>query len=235
MKFTIDDDIFRIFPDLRIGIVLGRKLQIRSCLQELENLIEDNIKILIKRMDNKELTDFTNIKCWRKIYQQMGLNHNRYRPKVEALIQRVINGQNSPVINTAVNAYQAVEFLTMLPINGYDLAAVDGDICLRVSKGGELFKPLMGGDMEFTNPGEIIYSDSKTILSRYWNYCDCDTAKITENSNMIILASEAALIDINTPDLIETLCKIVEYEFAFCKGIYSTFILDKTSPEVELQ
>jgi DNA/RNA-binding domain of Phe-tRNA-synthetase-like protein len=235
MKFIIEYDIFRIFPDLRIGIVLGRKLQIRSRLQELENLIEDNIKILIKRMENKELNDFTYIKSWRETYRQMGLNHKRYRPKVEALIRRVINGQNFPVINTAVNAYLAVEFLAMLPIGGYDMAAVDGDIRLRVSKGGELFKPLGGGDMEFTDPGEIVYSDSKTILTRHWNYRDCDPAKITESSTMIILASEAALKDINTPDLIDTLCEIVEYEFTFCKGIYSTFILDKINPEVELQ
>ncbi|MFC2146039.1 B3/4 domain-containing protein [Acidobacteriota bacterium] len=234
MKFIIDYDIFRIFPDLRIGIVLGRKLRIRLRLQELENLIEDNIKILIKRMENKELTDFTNIKSWRETYRQMRLNHKRYRPTVEALIRRVINGQNFPVINTAVNAYLAAALLTMLPIGGYDLAAVDGDIRLRVSKGGELFKPPGGGDMEFTDPGEIVYSDSKTILTRGWNYRHCDSAKITENSTVIFLVSEAALKDINISDLIETLCKIVEYEFAFCKGIYSTFILDKINPEVEL-
>jgi DNA/RNA-binding domain of Phe-tRNA-synthetase-like protein len=235
MKFIIDYEIFRIFPDLRIGIVLGRKLRIRLRLLELENLIEDNTKILLKRMKNKKLTDFTNIKSWHETYQQIGLNHKRYRPPVEELIRRMINGQNLPVINTAVNAYLAVEFLTMLPIGGYDLAALDGDIRLRVSKGGELFKPLGGGDMEFTDPGEIVYSDSKTILTRYWNYRDCDSARITENSTMIILVSEATLIDINTRDLIDTLCNIVEYESTFCKGIYSTFILDKINPEVELQ
>jgi DNA/RNA-binding domain of Phe-tRNA-synthetase-like protein len=89
--------------------------------------------------------------------------------------------------------------------------------------------------MEFTAPGEIVYSDSKTILTRGWNYRYCDSAKITENSTVIILASETALKEINTSDLIETLCKIVEYEFAFCKGIYSTSFLDKINSEVELQ
>ncbi|MGD2085112.1 MAG: phenylalanine--tRNA ligase beta subunit-related protein [Candidatus Aminicenantes bacterium] len=235
MKFIIDYDIFRIFPDLRIGIVLGRKVRIRLRLQELENLIEDNTKILLKRMKNKKLTDFTNIKSWHETYRQIGLNHKKYSPTVEKLIRRMIKGQNFPVINTAVNAYLAAAFLTMLPIGGYDLEALDGDIRLRVSKGGELFKPLGGGDMEFTEPGEIVYSDSKTILTRHWNCRDSDSARITENSTMIIIACEAALKDINTRDLIETLCKIVEYESAFCKGMYSIFILDKINPEVEFQ
>ena len=89
--------------------------------------------------------------------------------------------------------------------------------------------------MEFTVPGEIVYSDVKTILSRDWNYRDCDTGQITENSTAVILISEAARKDISTRDLIETLYKIVEYESVFCHGVYSTFILDKMNPEVELQ
>ncbi|MGD2085110.1 MAG: phenylalanine--tRNA ligase beta subunit-related protein [Candidatus Aminicenantes bacterium] len=235
MRFIIQYDIFRIFPDLRVGIVLGRGLQVRKRLKELENLCEDNIKKLHQRIDNRKLTDFTNIKSWREAYRKLGVNPRKFRPTVEALIRRVINGHNFPVINTAVNAYLAVELLTMLPIGGYDLAAVDGDIHLRLSRGRELFKPLGGGDMEFTDPGEIVYSDAKTILTRRWNYRDCDFAKITENSTEIILASEAASKDISTQGLIETLYKIVEYESAFCQGTYSTFILDKIRPEAELQ
>jgi len=235
MKFIIQYDIFRIFPDLRIGVVLGRGLQIRKSLEELENLIEDNMKNLLKRMENKKLLDFTNIKAWRETYRQMGLNHKKYKPTVEALMRRMIKGHPFPVINTAVNAYLAVKLLTMLPISGYDLAAIDGDIRLRISKGGEQFVPSGKVDREFTVPGEFVYSDNKTILTRHWNYRDCDHAKITKNSTLIFLSSEAALKDISTQDLIETLYKIIEYESTFFQGIYSTFILDNINPEVEIR
>jgi DNA/RNA-binding domain of Phe-tRNA-synthetase-like protein len=87
---------------------------------------------------------------------------------------------------------------------------------------------------EFTDPGEFVYSDNKTILTRQWNYRDCERARISKNSTLIFLSSEAALKDISTQDLIETLYKIVEYESTFCKGSYSTFILDNINPEVEL-
>jgi DNA/RNA-binding domain of Phe-tRNA-synthetase-like protein len=164
----------------------------------------------------------------------MGLNHKKYRPTVEELVRRMLKGHSFPVINTAVNAYLAVELLTMLPIGGYDLALVDGDISLRISKGGELFVPSGREEKEFTVPGEFVYSDNKTILTRHLNYSNCDRAKITENSTLIFLSSEAALKDISTRDLIETLYKIVEYESTFCQGTYSTFVLDNINPEVEL-
>ncbi len=234
MNFIIESDIFRIFPDLRMAIVMGRGLRIRKHLKELENLIEVNMKKLHQKMGNKKLTDFINIESWRETYRQMGLNHNKYRPTVEEFVRRMLKGHPFPVINTAVDAYLAVELLTMLPIGGYDLAVVDGDISLRVSKGGELFEPGGREEMEFTAPGEFVYSDNKTILTRHWNYSNCDRAKITENSTLIFLSSEAALKDISTRDLIETLYKIVEYESTFCQGTYSTFILDNINPEVEL-
>ena len=235
MNFIIESAIFRKFPDLRVGLVLGRGLRVRKRLKELENLIEDNKKKLFERIDSKKLTDFTNIKSWRETYRQLGINTRLFKPTVEKLLRRVIKEHNFPVINTAVNAYLAVELLTMLPIGGYDLAVVDGDIRLRVSKGGELFNPLGGTKMEFTVPDEVVYSDNKTILTRQWNCRDCDRAKITENSTVIFLSSEAALKDISTRDLIETMVKIVEYESAFCQGMYSTFILDEINPEVEIK
>jgi DNA/RNA-binding domain of Phe-tRNA-synthetase-like protein len=235
MKFIVEYDIFRIFPDLRVGVVLGRGLRIRRHHQELENLIEDIRSELIHRIGNKNLTDFLNIKAWNETYRQLGINTWKYKPTVEELIRRVITGNDYRFVNTSVNAYQAVELLTMLPIGGYNLGAIEGDIRLRISRGGELFKPLGEMNLEFTNPGEIVYADSRAILTRHWNYRKGDHAKITENSEVIFLLSEAALKDISTQDIIETLVKIVEFESTFCQGTYSTFIIDNINPEVELK
>lgn len=235
MKFIIEYDIFRIFPDLRIGVVLGRGLQNRKNLNELGNLIDNNTKKLLERMGNKPLIDFPNIKSWRETYRQMGLNHNKYIPTAEAFVQQMIKRHTSMENNSVVKACLAVQLLTLLPIGGYDLALVEGDIILRVSKGGELFVPPGKKDVEFTDPGEFVYSDNKTILTRHWNYRSSGRAEITEDSTLVFLSSEAALKDISTQDLIETLYKIVKYESNFCQGTYSTFILDNINPEVELR
>lgn len=90
-------------------------------------------------------------------------------------------------------------------------------------------------NMEFTEPGEIVYSDAKTTLTCHWNFRECDCTIITEDSTLIMLSGEAALKDISIRDLIETLCKIIGYESAFCQGTYSTFILGEINPDVEQQ
>ncbi len=122
----------------------------------------------------------------------------------------------------------------MLPIGGYDLEKISGDITLRFSKGDETFLPIGGQNPETTRPGEIVYSDDKIILTRNWNYRDSDHTKITEYSKNIILISEAALSNISPGDLTHTIQGLVEYESRFCRGEYDTYFLDRKNPVVNL-
>ncbi|NIM16725.1 MAG: hypothetical protein GTO45_32445 [Candidatus Aminicenantes bacterium] len=234
MKFIVKDEIFDIFPNLKIGLVVGRGLTIRKQAKELQTLIKSNVDSLLERVGSRNLTDFSNIRAWRETYRKFGASPKKYRPTAEAFLRRILKGHPFPNINTAVDAYLAVELLSMLPIGGYDLNNITGDIQLRISQGGEVFFPIGGEniDPEYTVPGEIIYADNKIVLTRNWNYRDSDLTKITEDSTEIILASEAALDDINAEDVSGTVNKIVEYETAACQGEYYTYLLDKKKPEV---
>ncbi len=232
MKFILKKEVFDLFPELKIGVVVGRGLTIGKRPGDQEALIEDNIKKLKEKIENKKLTDFKNIRAWRDTYRKFGVNPKKYRPTAEAFLHRIAKGHPFPSINAAVDAYLAAELATMLPIGGYDLAAITGDILLRVSMGNELFHPLGGKDAQYTVPGEIVYSDERIVLTRNWNYRDSHHTRITENSTDIFLACEAALPEIDPRDLPQTLQKIVEYETLFCQGEYETHFLDKNHTEV---
>jgi len=234
MKLTVKDEIFNMFPHLRIGLVVGRGLNIQKKSAELRTIIEQNTGKLFKKVGDKKLTDFQNITAWREVYREFGVSPKKYKPTAEAFLKRILKGNPFPVINTAVDAYLAVELLYMLPIGGYDLEKVNGDITLRFSKGDEAFLPIGGQNREPTRPGEIVYSDDKIVLTRNWNYRDSDYTKITEYSKNIILISEAALSNIASEDLTHTSEGIVEYEHRFCGGEYDTYFLDRENPGVNL-
>jgi DNA/RNA-binding domain of Phe-tRNA-synthetase-like protein len=235
MKFIIKQDIFERFPELKIGVVVGRGLTIGKRTRDQETLIQSNIKELIEKTGNKTLTDFANIRAWRDTYRQFGVNPKKHKPTAEAFLRRIVKGHAFPGINTAVDAYLAAELVTMLPIGGYDLAAIRGDIRLRVSEGNESFRPIGGSEDETTTAGEIVYSDDQIVLTRNWNYRDSDYTKITEGSKDIVLACEAALPEIAEQDLTLTLRKIVEYETQFCAGEYETHLLDRNHAEVDIR
>jgi DNA/RNA-binding domain of Phe-tRNA-synthetase-like protein len=234
MKFIIHEDIFNRFPALKIGIVQGRGLTIAQRPAELDAIIASHLRHLQERVGSEELSALTNIKSWRESYRQAGVNPKKHRPTAEAFLRRVLKGHPLPRINAAVDAYLAVELRYLLPIGGYDLAHVERDILLRTSPGNESFQPLGSTETEYTRPGEIVYADDEKVLTRYWNYRDCDLAKITTDSSEILLACEAALEDIDPNDLAGTLAEIVRCESLACRGEYQTWRLDRQTSWVEL-
>ena len=202
MKFAVSKEIENKYPELRIGIVKGFGISPKA---NAEVAIEQSMRLAEENLRNSEwrtniLIQHPFIAAWRQTYQSFGVKAKSHKPTAEAMIRRVLNGEQIPKINPVVDAYLAVEIETFLPIGGYDIDRIDGDLILRLSPGEERFTPIGGGE-EYTNPGEVVYSDRQRVLTRRWNYRDCDYTKITEESSNIILMIEAATNQIPTPAL----------------------------------
>jgi DNA/RNA-binding domain of Phe-tRNA-synthetase-like protein len=235
MKFKITDEIFAAYPLLRIGVVVGVGLQIRKRHPQLPQQGEELRGRLIETVGDQPLSGFANISAWRETYRSFGSNPRKFKPTAEAFISRILKGKPFPNINTAVDAYLLAELETMLPIGGYDLKRLSGDIALRRSPGEEPFVPLGSeGAEEYTSEGEIVYADNDRVLTRNWNYRDCELTKISEETTDIVLACEAASRSIDRADVQRTLAEIVKYESMFCGGEYRTWILDIENRETTI-
>ena len=138
----------------------------------------------------------------------------------------MLRGDPLPTISPVVDAYLAIETEFYLPIGGYDLANIQGDITLRFSRGGEVFVPLGGETTETSYDGEVVYVDAEKVLTRRWNYRDCDSAKITASSRDIVLGCEATGADVTTTTLDTCMSSLAEYIHYFCGGTVTTHILD---------
>ena len=203
MKFTVSSEIAEKYSEVRIGIVKGIDIVPKDgqeyAIEQLKRNAEVNLRNSEWRTDI--LVQHPFIAAWRETYRSFGVNAKRHQPTAESMIRRVLKGETIPTINPVVDIYLAVEVEKFLPIGGYDLDKIAGDITLRFSPGGETFTPIGGGE-EFTNPGEVVYADEKKILTRRWNYRDCEFSKITNESSNIILMIEATSDEIPTPALL---------------------------------
>ena len=68
----------------------------------------------------------------------------------------------------------------LLPHGGYDIKTLSGDLRLTFAQGNEPFQPLGSSDpsADKTKKGEVIYVDDARVLTRAWNYRDCEPTKI---------------------------------------------------------
>jgi DNA/RNA-binding domain of Phe-tRNA-synthetase-like protein len=131
------------------------------------------------------------IDSWRDAYRAFGTNPKRQRPSVDALRRRLARNGKLPRISPLVDAYNVISVSYAVPAGAFDLDAVAGDIEVRFAVGGESFTPLGEPDVtENPRPGEVIYHDAKSVLTRHWNHRDADRTKVTEDSANVVFLLE---------------------------------------------
>lgn len=226
MKFKISGEITEAYPDLRIGVVVARDI-INSEINKSLEMIKKNIEQKIQKCYQIEtLSDHPFIWAWRETYRGFGVKPKKHRPTCEALIRRILAGKNIPSINVIVDTYLAVEAEFILPCGGYDLDTIRGDIFLRRSEGGEKFHPLGSSEVEQTNEHEIVYSDNEKILTRRWNYRDCNETKITTSTKNVALFTEAPKNAIPTKAIGDFIERLRSLLLRFCEGSIECHIID---------
>jgi len=232
MKYDITG-IIKEYPGVHIGVLVGRNMDNKNRIPELYTLQKEAIKKAEEHIGDQPPTKHPHIASWRELYRSFGTKAGDYRPSAEALIRRCIKTGKLPHINNAVDLYNIVSVRHIIPMGGFDLDKVDGDIYLRFSQGDETFIPLGPSDPETTYNGEIVYADDSRILTRRWNFRDADATKITEEtSNLVMFLDASPEIRVETIQL--ALAELESFYKKYCGGEYSALIASRENPVVEL-
>ena len=236
MRLNVSEQVLNLFPRITLGIVRGSITSARSDLRDtVDDLRAKALASLNARASTPEaLGELKNIAVWREAYKTFGTKPTKFRPTHEALARRLLKDGVWPDIDPIVDIYLTNQTDHLLPHGGYDAATLAEDLSLYVSPGNEPFEPL-GGGQEATEPGEVVYRDRQRVLTRRWNYRDCDATKITEHTTEFVLMIEA-LGEIEA-SLVEKACSdlVQRYARAF-EGRFTPLVFEagKDSREVEI-
>jgi lysyl-tRNA synthetase class 2 len=119
-------------------------------------------------------------------------------------------------------------------MGGFDLDKIEGDIELRLSTGNEKFLPLGASELEYTYDGEVVYADKVRILTRRWNYRDCDETKITLSTVNLILFIDGSP-DIPFVTIEKALEELKNNLGQLCNGVYKTYIANSEFAEIKIR
>jgi DNA/RNA-binding domain of Phe-tRNA-synthetase-like protein len=223
LEFNIDDRILEVYPEVKIGVLVCNNLSVEkrnSLLEEYKNKV---IMEVVEKMSSEPVTQIPFIRTWRDMYRSFGTKPGDYKPSSEALLRRVLKRKSLPIINTAVDIYNTISVKHLIPMGGFDLSKVENSIALRFSKGGERFLPLGTSHPEETYRNEPVYADDIRILTRRWNYRDCDETKITsETRDLALFLDSSAEIPIRNVE--EALRDLSDLLSDVCRGDYNSGI-----------
>lgn len=194
-RFVAEDSFWELFPDARIGVVVAHGMKPASQVSEEDAkairlaLAEAN-KAADQHLTSNTISENQVVRVWRDAYQKFKTKKGA-RSSVENILKRVLKGNPVGSINPSVDVYNAVSLKHALPVGGEDIDAMQGDIRLRITEGGDAFRALGDEEDAPTLEGELCYMDDAGAICRCWNWRDGQRTALTDDSEKAFLIIES--------------------------------------------
>lgn len=194
-QFVTEDSFWELFPDARIGVVVAHGMRPTAEVPEEDaraiarRLAEAN-SAADAHLNSNTISQNEVVAVWRDAYQKFKTKKGA-RCSVENLLKRVLKGNPVGPITPSVDAYNAVSLAYALPVGGEDIDAMDGDIRLGITEGGDAFRALGEDEDAPTLAGELCYRDDAGAICRCWNWRDGERTALTDESGKAFLIIES--------------------------------------------
>jgi DNA/RNA-binding domain of Phe-tRNA-synthetase-like protein len=212
---SISNRIRMIFPDIIVGVLHGR-ISNGENHPEVWDLIEKRISEIKSMMDAESIRQVEGIRLGKQAYRALGKDPNRYRLSAEALMRRIVKGQDLYRINTAVDVLNLVSLKTGITIGGFDYQLVKFPIELGIGNQGEEFEAIGRGSLNVEDLP--VYRDQEGVIGNPTSDC-MRTRILTETSNVLMLITGFYGSVMVTPVLNELDKLLTEYCDFHDKGI----------------
>lgn len=171
-RLRVDARIQEQFPDYAVLVIYARGLGNRPSTERSIGLLREAEQRQREAFGAEKASTHPHIAAWREAFGRFGAKPSRYLCSVEALIGRVLKGQELPAINEVVDIYNSVSVRHVLPVGGEDLDALTSDLTLTFAVGSEPFDEMAGGEVAVSHPepGEVVWADSSGVTCRRWNW-----------------------------------------------------------------
>ena len=186
MYYQVAPEVFEKLPAACFGAVAVRGLDNTRRIEELEQLLQENIKACEAYFADKKPKETPDILPYREAFRTLGINPNKFLCSIEALLTRIAKGKGFPCINAAVDLGNAISIGHRLPIGAHDIASLEGGLEVRPARAGDTFVAFGETEEETPDEGEIIYASGSQVRTRRWTWRQSERGKITEETKAIL-------------------------------------------------
>ncbi|MBC8417274.1 MAG: hypothetical protein H8E10_01610 [Desulfobacterales bacterium] len=231
--YSIAEEVFGQFPGYVRGVVLAYGVKNRESPLDLIMLLREAEAHVRDQLSKDEITNHPRISSWREAFRSFGAKPGKYRSSIEAMARRVLNNNELPSINALVDIGNVLSLQYLVPMGGHAIDVIKQDLVLRPATGKEEFVPFGSEQVEHPNPGEIIFVEGNTILTRRWSW---------RQANHTLVLPETAAIEFNVDGLppvsgseVEDICQEAMRLIArFCGGQMRYEILSHRNTRIKL-
>jgi DNA/RNA-binding domain of Phe-tRNA-synthetase-like protein len=187
LKYSVDPEIFQMFPDYLRGVVLAYRVENGPSPDELKDALREAEKMAANNYAKNDLAANPRIESWRAAYKAFGAKPTKFRPSMEAMIRRVLKGHEAPSINSAVDIGNIVSLRWAVPVGAHAIDVLKDDMILRRATGEEQFVPFGADRLERPEPGEIILAEGDLVLTRRWTWRQANHTLVTGATKALVV------------------------------------------------
>jgi len=232
--YSISDEVFTLFPEYVRGVVIAYEVKNKDSPPRIVSMLRSAEASVRDRLNLEELTAHPQIASWREAFRKVGIKPSEFRPSIEAMVRRVLRHQELPTINALVDIGNILSLRHLLPIGAHAIDKVIHDIALRMATGEEEFVPFGSKQVEHPDPGEIVFVEGNTVLTRRWSW---------RQANHTLTMPTTTAIEFNVDGLppftkskLEGICQeLLELVKKFCGGQMRYEILSCQNPQIALK
>lgn len=235
MFLKIIPEIFKLYPNVILGVVIAHNIDNRGSSDEVTALLRDAERDALENLGDRPITEHPCIAPWREAYRKFGAKPKKYPSSIENLVRRISKGDEIRHINKLVDVYNVISLRHLVPVGGEDIDKIEGDILLAIA--GENESPvILLGEKEARPPypNEVIYKDDVETICRRWNWKEVDRTKLTEETRNAFIVIEG-LPPVGRDKIQKAIDELAGLVRKYCGGEVTTAILDKTNPQVKLK
>lgn len=231
--YSISDEIFSLFPDYVRGVVLANEVTNTESPPNLIEMLRAAEASVRDRLNLEALTAHPKISSWREAFRKVGIKPSEFRASIEAMTRRALRHQELPSINALVDIGNVLSLRHLLPIGAHAIDVVSHDLSLCLASGEEEFVPFGSEQVEKPDPGEIIFKERNTVLTRRWSWRQA-------NHSLTLPATRAIEFNVDglppvTKSEVEGICQeLMELVQQFCGGQIRFEMLSSQNPRIAL-
>ena len=191
MRLVFHPEIFAALPELRVTAVVARGIGAPSDAAAVDAFWVAGWDSARAAREHGNAQFHPRVAPWRAAFLALGVSGKKFPTSIEALLRRAMKGGEPFRIHPLVDFYNGVSLTHVLPAGGYDLAEIDGDLEVRLTRDDDTFRALDQSGPEPVPPGELAYACGDDVLTRHLVWRQSERALIRPDTHDAVLVSEA--------------------------------------------
>lgn len=188
--FTVEPEIFEMFPGLRLVIAIANGLNNKKDQPELFSAWCHTWNAVPVQLGDYDRQTHPHIKPWRDAWKLNGISSKKFPSSIESLTKRALKGGTPFSINPIVDFYNTVSLNHIAPVGAFDLEMINKPIELRLTRPSDTFHALDENSPASILDGEIAYTTGPIVLTRHFVWKQSLHGLIRPETSDIFLVSE---------------------------------------------